>query len=95
MSCSARRRRRRVHPDGELHDHLPGVNHLARLRADGGDRASGVGGQDGVALLFARGPDLRPAEFDLGLGGQELLLGLVEIGAGSSRPSGVPAAARK
>ena len=27
----------------ELHDHLPGVNHLARLRADGGDRSSGVG----------------------------------------------------
>ena len=65
----------------ELHDHLPGVNHLARLRADSGDHSSGVGRQDRVALLLARDPYLRLRRIDLGLGGQQLLLDLVEIGA--------------
>ena len=40
-----------------------------------------VGKQHGVALLLARDPDLRLSGVDLRLDGQELLLGLVEIGA--------------
>ena len=66
----------------ELHDHLPGVHDLARLGADRGDSARSVGSQHRVALLFPRGPRLRLSGVDLSLGGQELLLGLVEIGAG-------------
>ena len=66
----------------ELHDHLPGVDHLARLGADRGDRARGIGEQDRVAQLLPRDAHLRLSGVDLGLGGQELLLGLVEIGAG-------------
>ena len=64
----------------ELHDRLPGVNHLARLGADRGDSAGRIGEQHGVALLLARDPDLRLRGVDLGLNGQELLLGVVEIG---------------
>ena len=65
----------------ELHNHLPGVDDFARLGADGGDGARGVGEQSRVALLFPRGPQLRLRGVDLGLGAQELLLGVVEIGA--------------
>ena len=66
----------------ELHNRLPGVDDFARLGADSGDGARGVGEQSRVALLFPSGPQLRLRGVDLSLGAQELLLGLVEIGAG-------------
>ena len=66
----------------KLHNHLPGVDDFPRLGADSGDGAGGVGEQNRVALLFPSGPQLRLRRVDLGLGAQELLLGLVEIGAG-------------
>ena len=66
----------------ELHNHLPGPDHLPWLGADRGDSARRVGEQHRVALLFPRGPRLRVSGVDLSLGGQKLLLGVVEIGAG-------------
>ena len=67
----------------ELHNHLPGADDFARFGAGRGNGAGGVGVQDRVALLFARDLHLSLGGVDLGLGGQKLLLGLVEIGAGS------------
>ena len=66
----------------ELHDHLPGMDHFARLGADRGDRTRGIGGQDRVAQLFLRGTHLCLSGVDLGLDGLELLLRFVEIGSG-------------
>ena len=51
----------------ELHDHLPGMDHFARLGADRGDRARGIGGQDRVAQLFLRDAHLCLSGVDLGL----------------------------
>jgi hypothetical protein len=52
-----------------------------RLGADSGDGTRGVGEQNRVGLLFPSGSQLRLRRVDLSLGAQELLLGVVEIGA--------------
>ena len=52
----------------ELHDHLPGTDHLARFGADRGDRARAIGEQDRVAQLLLRDAQLRLGGVDLGLG---------------------------
>ena len=65
---------------GDLHDHLPGLHHLARLGAGGGDDARAVGAQDRVAQPILGDAQLRLGLLDLGLGRAQGLLGLVELG---------------
>ena len=65
----------------ELHDHLAGPDHLARLRADRGHCARRIGDQDRVAQLILRDAQLRLSVIDLRLGCPEVLLRFVESGA--------------
>ena len=66
----------------ELHDHLPGMDHFARLGAFRGDRTRGIGIQDRVAQLFLRSTHLCLSGVDLGLDGLELLPRFVELARG-------------
>jgi hypothetical protein len=65
----------------DVHDHLSGVDHLARLGAGRGHHAGGIGEQDRIAQLILRDSYLGMSAIDLGLGAQKCLLGLVEFRA--------------
>ena len=71
----------------DLHDHLPGADHLARLGADRGHRAGSIGEQDRVAQLILRDAHLRLSGIDLGLGGQEAPAGPRRISRAGVQPS--------
>ena len=70
----------------QLHNHLPAPDHFARVGADRGDHARGIGEQGRVAQLILRDAHLGMRGVDLGLGCQQGLLGIIEFGTGSPAP---------
>ena len=65
-----------------MHDRLPGMDDFARFGSDRRDRAWRIGVQGRIAQLTFGELYLRLGEIDLGLGGLERILCIIELRTG-------------